>query len=138
MDPTDAIVAAFRQYLGADTFGNVLVFVLAPLGVHVQIQAMKAARAASNLPKLSPWAVRLVATLATFILALFFGYRMAEWPIDKALNNAVVIAVFYPIAVFAILRAVKAKDPQIAAQLGADSDLTELQLADKTEPPAKG
>lgn len=139
MDPTtDALIAAIRQYMGADTFGNLLVFVVAPLGVHIQIQQMKAARRAGELPKLSPWAVRLVATMATFALALFLGYHMADWPFDKALDCAVVIAVFYPLAVYLILRAVKAKDPQIAAQLGADSDLTELQLADKTEPPKPG
>ena len=134
MDPTtEALVAALRQYLGAESTSTALVFGAASLGVYLNARQMRAAWREGGAKALVPILLRLV---AVFSLALFLGARVAAWTLDRAINNAVLAAVFYPLAMFLILRAIKARDPAVAAQLGADADPTEVRFTDKPPPPA--
>jgi hypothetical protein len=84
-------------------------------------------------PKLPAWQLRALASVSTFLMALFFTNRLASWPMDRALDHAVAAAVCYPALMFLYMSRIRKYDPEMAEDLGGDA-ATELRMVDDKKP----
>jgi len=126
----DILLKAAQDATAGDVLAYAGVYIAAPLGTLWLVNQVKRSR--KNMGrKLTAWHLRVMAALVSGLAAMFFGNRMAEWPIDRALNHAIVVAFLFPLIATILIERVKAVAPGVADDLG---DLpTELRAADTTE-----
>lgn len=126
----ETILKALEEATAGDVLAYTGVYVAAPLGTLWLVNQVKRTR--KNLGrKLTAWQLRSMAALVSGLAATFFGNRMADWPVDKAVNHAIVVAFLFPIIATFLISKVKAVAPSVAQDMG---DLpTELRAADTTE-----
>lgn len=126
----ETILKALEQATAGDVLAYAGVYIAAPLGTLWLVNQVKRTR--KNLGrKLTVWQLRSMAAIVSGLAATFFGNRMAGWPVDKAVNHAVVVMFLFPIIATFLIGKMKAVAPNVAHDMG---DLpTELRAADTTE-----
>lgn len=131
----EAILKALSDATAGDVLGYSGAWLVAPTLCFVYIQFIKGTRADTGRAKLGAWVLRGMAFAVTFLLALFFTWRLAGWSLDRALNHAVAIAISYPLLMTVILERMQKYAPDIAEDLGGNMP-TEFRFSDsdKTEP----
>lgn len=113
--------------------GDFLVYVASPVLATVQVQLLKADYRRAGR-KASPWKWRALSCVSSGALSMFFGWRLAGWSLDRAVDAGVLVAVAYPTILYLILRVLKKRDPQAARDLvGGDDMPTELQGAPRLD-----
>lgn len=126
----ETLLKALEQATAGDVLAYAGVYVAAPLGTLWLVNQVKRTRKHLGR-KMTAWQLRSMAVVISGLAALFFGNRMAHWPIDQALNHAVVVMFLFPLIATILIERVKAVAPGVADDLG---DLpTELRAADTTE-----
>lgn len=131
----EAILKALSDATAGDVLGYTGAWLVAPTLCFVYIQFIKRSRIETGRAKLSAWVLRGIAFAVTFLLALFFTERLAGWPLERALNHAVGIALSYPLLMTIILARMQKYAPDIAEDLGGAMP-TEFRFSDSdpTEP----
>lgn len=131
----EAILNALAAATAGDVMGYTGAWLASPTLCFVYIQFIKGTRVETGRAKLGAWALRGIAFAVTFLLALFFTWRLAGWSLDRALNHAVAIAVSYPLLMTVILARMQKYAPDIAEDLGGNMP-TEFRFNDNdpTEP----
>ncbi len=126
----ETLLKALEQATAGDVLAYAGVYIAAPLGTLWLVNEVKRTRKHLGR-KLSVWQLRSMAALVSGVSSLFFGNRMAGWPIDQALNHAIVVMFLFPLIATVLIERVKAVAPGVADDLG---DLpTELRAADTSE-----
>jgi len=126
----ETLLKALEQATAGDVMAYAGVYIAAPLGTLWLVNQVKRTR--KNLGrKLTVWQLRSMAAVVSSLAALFFGNRMAGWPVDKALNHAIVVAFLFPLIATILIERVKVVAPGVAEDLGELP--TELRAADTTE-----
>lgn len=124
------LLKAVEDATAGDVLAYAGVYIAAPLGTLWLVNQVKRSR--KNMGrKLTAWQLRVMAALVSGLAATFFGNRMAAWPIDKAVNHAVVVMFLFPLIATVLIERVKAVAPGVADDLGELP--TELRAADTTE-----
>jgi hypothetical protein len=133
----EAILNALSAATAGDVLGYTGAWLVSPTLCYVYIQFVKGTRADTGRTKLSAWTLRGLAFGVTFMLAMFFAWRLAGWSLDRALNHAIAIAVSYPLLMTIILARMQKYAPDIAEDLGGNMP-TEFRFSDSdpTEPKA--
>ena len=131
----EAILNALAAATAGDVMGYTGAWLFAPTLCFVYIQYIKVSRIDDGRAKHSAWVLRGIAFAVTFLLALFFTWRLAGWSLDRALNHAVAIAISYPLLMTVILTRMQKYAPDIAEDLGGNMP-TEFRISDNepTEP----
>lgn len=126
----ETILKALERATADDVLAYAGVYIAAPLGTLWLVNQLKRTR--KNMGrKLTVWELRGMAALISGLSAMFFANRMAGWPVDKAVNHAVVVMFLFPLIATILINKVKSVAPNVADDLG---DLpTELRAADTTE-----
>ncbi len=106
--------------------------VVAPFVAHAHVQLAKDARKKAGRPKLGRWQLRFLAAAFCFPCSFLVTYKVAQWPLDKAVWTSVLIAWAYPAAMKFYLDYLKAKRPTLAAEFDAGDTTTELRAVPGT------
>lgn len=126
----ETLLKALEQATAGDVLAYAGVYVAAPLGTLWLVNQVKRTR--KNLGRrMTVWQLRTMAAVVSGLSSLFFGNRMAGWPIDQALNHSVVVMFLFPLIATVLIERVKAVAPGVADDLGELP--TELRAADTTE-----
>lgn len=121
---------ALQEKAAQDALGYAGVWLVGPLASFWYVNQVKRTRKKRGAP-LSAWQMRGLASLMAFVAAMFFGNRMAGWPLDKALNHGVAVAFTFPLLVAVLLDKIKRVAPDVAQDIG---DLpTEFRAADTAD-----
>lgn len=123
----EAIMAALKDQTGADLLGYAGAWGVSPMVAHMYIQFTKNTRREMSKDKLPAWQLRGMASITSLLMALFFANRLAGWPMDRALDHAIAVAVCYPALMFVYMSRIRKYDPDMAKDLGGDA-ATELRM----------
>lgn len=111
MELIEAVLRAIASMDAATLLTAAGVYIATPLLVHIQIQFLKFERRERCAPELGRWTLRAIAFVLCAAIALFIGWRLGRWPLDKAIDHAVNVAVMYPLAMWAYMAYLKDKYP---------------------------
>lgn len=119
MDIIQLIVQAIASQTATDILTAAGIYIVVPLFTHIQIQFIKYDRRERRKPELGRWTLRGIAFILTFTVATFIGWRVGGWAIEMAVDHAVNIAILYPVAMWAFMAWLKAKNLDAYRKLNA-------------------
>lgn len=126
----DAILKALQDATAGDLLAYAGVWIGGPLVTFWWVNQVKRDRRRQGRP-LTGWEMRCMASMIAALMAMFVGHRMAGWPLDKAINNAVAVGFCFPLLITVILDKLQRIAPDIADDVG--SLPTEFRGADTVD-----
>lgn len=126
----EAFIKALQDTVGSDILGYSGVWAVSPLVAFYYVNQVKRTRKNQCRP-LSAWQLRGLAGLVAFIMAMFVSNRMAGWPLERAVNHSVAVALSFPLLITVLLDRLHKVAPNLADEIGELP--TEFRAADTTE-----
>ncbi len=124
------IVAFADDPIVANAIALMIIWIVVPLTALTYAKRVRRTRRKAERP-MSDWDLWAMTTLIAGLAALFVGNRFAEWPLDKAINHAVLLMFVLPLLLPALLNRLEKMAPDLADDIG---DLpTAFRGADTTE-----
>jgi len=77
-----------------------MIYIGSSLAAFIHVQFVKLWRWSTCKKKLSDWHVRALSVFSSGSIALFVSNRICELPLDISFDNAISVAIFYPLIMF--------------------------------------
>ena len=114
-----ALAQAASDLSWVDLLGILGAYVATPVIVFIHLQFMKFDRRERNARELGRWELRGLAFIGCFMLSAFIGWRLAGWPLARAVDHAFTVAVAYPFLMWVYMAWLKKKNPEAYRKLTA-------------------